>query len=285
VAAPEASPDCARAGEAARPPSRPHWPDLRSAPRASLAFGGGSDGNEILTTTTGVLLILELAALGVTIVFIGRLLWEHLFVGLLAIGPVLLKMATTGYRFARYYLRDAVYVRRGPPWTPLRLIAPLVVVSTVVVFLTGVVLLLAGPADRDPWLLAHKASFIVWVVFTALHVAGHIPEVGRLLGVRGELINLPGIRTDLERRAAEATHPGRSTPPTAAAEARLTGGPGAPLRILALSVAAFAGIALAVALVPDFHAWTAAQPTFHHQSEHGPTLSGRIRPPVTPVSP
>ena len=48
---------------------------------------------------------------------IGQLLWLHLFVGLLLIGPVVLKLASTGYRFARYYTNDAVYRRKGPPET------------------------------------------------------------------------------------------------------------------------------------------------------------------------
>lgn len=203
-----------------------------------------------------------LAALGLTIVAIGRLLWEHLFVGLLLIGPVLLKLATTGYRFLSYYMGDPVYVRRGPPWTPLRLIAPIVVGTTIVVFLTGVVLLFVGPAHRDPWLLAHKASFIVWVVFTALHVLGHIPEVGRLLGVRSELVDLPGIRTDLDRHTHERSErlgdaPGAGAADPAGARVRFLSGPGSAGRMLALLLSLAGGLVLAAALIPDFHVWTA----------------------------
>jgi hypothetical protein len=47
---------------------------------------------------------------------------------------VLLKLASTGYRFARYYTANPAYRRKGPPATPMRLLAPLVVISTVVVF-------------------------------------------------------------------------------------------------------------------------------------------------------
>lgn len=66
-------------------------------------LSGGPDGNELLTTATGVILLLLLAALGATIVFIGQLLAEHLFLGFLLLGPMALKMASTGYRFIRYY--------------------------------------------------------------------------------------------------------------------------------------------------------------------------------------
>lgn len=47
---------------------------------------GGSDGNERLTVLTGIVLFVLLAALGVTIVRIGSLIWEHLFIGL-PLGP------------------------------------------------------------------------------------------------------------------------------------------------------------------------------------------------------
>jgi hypothetical protein len=217
--------------------------------RRHLALlGGGSDGNELLTTLTGMLLFVLLAVIGVTIVRIGQLSWLHLFVGLLLLGPVVLKLASTGYRFMRYYTHDRVYVAKGAPWTPLRLIAPIVALSTGAVFLTGLVLLVAGPADRRPWLLLHKASFIIWVAFTAFHVIGHMPEVGRVLRLRSEIVNLPGIRTDLEGREAEAS------------ETAVLSGPGSLGRWLAISGALVLGLIIAVALIPDFSAWTGGIP-------------------------
>ena len=53
------------------------------------------------------------AVIGLTILFIGRLLSVHLFAGLLLIGPVGLKLASTGYRFASYYPGNAAYRFRG----------------------------------------------------------------------------------------------------------------------------------------------------------------------------
>ena len=69
-------------------------------------FGGSTDGNEQLTAFTGAILIVLLAVLGVTILRIRQLISVHLFVGLLLLGPVALKLASTGYRFVRYYTRD-----------------------------------------------------------------------------------------------------------------------------------------------------------------------------------
>jgi hypothetical protein len=203
--------------------------------RASL-FGGGTDGNEQLTSMTGALLIVLLAVLGATIVWIGQLIWLHLFLGLLLIGPVLLKMFSTGYRFARYYSRDPVYVERGPPQMVMRLIAPLVVLSTTVVFASGIWLMLVGPADRSSLLLVHKVSFIAWLAVTALHVLGHLPGLGVLL--------------------REHDHALQSLGSKAAAG---TGG-----RWIALAGAIVAGLVLALVLVPDFSLWTAPGAFHHH---------------------
>lgn len=234
--------------------------------RGQRLLGGGPDGNEVLTTTTGVLLLVLLAALGVTIVFIGRLMAEHLFIGLLLLGPIALKMSSTGYRFLRYYTGQRAYVEKGPPWMPLRLTAPIVVATTLAVFITGLILLAVGPANRDPWSLLHKASFIIWIAFTALHVLGHLPEVSRLLGVRSEVFQLPGVRTDLDRERYAEAHAGEDTPPTAAGEARVMRGPGARGRLILLSGSLAVGLIVALALVPDFATWTgtAAQPLLHH---------------------
>src|ERR1700733_2408336 len=139
--------------------------------------GGGPDGNERLTVLTGMLLIVLLAVLGATIVWIGQLLWLHLFLGLLLIGPVVLKIASTGYRFVRYYSGSPPYRRKGPPHPLLRAVAPALVISTLAVFVTGVVLLLEGPGSRGQLLLWHKVSFFVWVAATAAHVLGHLLEL------------------------------------------------------------------------------------------------------------
>lgn len=200
----------------------------RVASRSRNWLGGGTDGNERLTTLTGLLLIGLLAILGVTIVFIGQLLWLHLFLGLVLIGPIALKLASTGYRFIRYYTSDEAYRRKGPPMPALRALGPLVVLFTTLVFATGVALLLLGPSSRDPLVLLHKISFFAWLAVTALHILGHLPEIGRLLSTGRA-----------SRRAA-------SVP-------RVPGGRG---RSGALTVALLAGLVLAVALLGWFSPWT-----------------------------
>ena len=140
---------------------------------------GGPDGNERLTAASGAVLFLLLAAEGVTILFIRPLLSTHVFIGMLLIPPVALKIASTGWRFARYYRGSREYVEKGPPLLPLRLLVPVVVLSTLAVFATGVGLLIRGPGQG---LLVglHKASFVVWLVATGIHVLAHMSRVTRL---------------------------------------------------------------------------------------------------------
>ena len=156
---------------------------VRRARRPLLArvLAGGTDGNEQLTALTGVLLLLLLAALGVTIVRIGQMLNAHMFLGMLLLGPVALKMGSTGYRFVRYYAGSDTYRRKGPPPIELRLLAPFVVILTFAVFGTGVALLLVGPAHRGILGPLHKITFIAWLGVTALHVLGHLVELPRAL--------------------------------------------------------------------------------------------------------
>ncbi|NYJ76397.1 hypothetical protein [Allobranchiibius huperziae] len=136
----------------------------------------GTTGNRRLTATTGMLLLLLLAVEGVTILRIRDLITIHVFVGLLLVLPVLWKMATTGYRFVRYYTGDEAYVRRGAPPLVLRALGPLMILTTLALLATGITLILQGPGHRGPPLLLHKASFFAWVAVTALHVLGHLRE-------------------------------------------------------------------------------------------------------------
>jgi len=194
--------------------------------RAERLTGGGATGNERLTTAAGAMLIVLLAVLGVTIVRIHGLLSVHLFVGMLLIPPVLLKMSSTGYRFVRYYTANPRYRRKGPPPIELRLLAPLVVLTTVVVFASGVALLFAGPSSRDTLLPVHKVSFIAWIAVTALHVVGHLPGIGKVL--RADYSPSERLGSDVTGRAG---------------------------RVIALGGALVAGLVLAVLVIPEFGPW------------------------------
>lgn len=157
------------------------------------------EGNARLTALTGIVLLVLLAAEGVTILSIHRLLPLHYFIGLLVIPPLLLKFGSTGWRFARYYLGDARYRGAGPPLLLLRLTAPVVVASTIVVFATGIELWLFGDRYGLGWLTAHKASFIIWFGAMAIHVLGHL-ERAPTLALR-DVRNRPRLRGSVSRQA------------------------------------------------------------------------------------
>lgn len=209
-------------------PSRPAWP------AAGRLTGGGTAGNERLTAATGGILIVLLAVLGVTIIQIRPLLSVHLFLGMLLIGPVALKLGSTGYRFARYYTANLNYRSKGAPPLPLRLMAPIVVISTVVVFASGVALLFAGPSSRGTLLPIHKVSFVIWLAFTALHVLAHLPKI------------LPALRADYG-------HP-------AGLSDEMRGRDG---RVLSLTGALTAGAVLAIVVIPQFSPWLNAHFPHH----------------------
>jgi hypothetical protein len=139
---------------------------------------GGTDGNEILTNATAVVLTALLIAEGVTIVRMGGLVGAHMFIGLALLPPVALKLGSTGYRFVRYYTGSRPYRVKGPPPLALRLLAPILVLTTLGVFATGVVLL-ADEHKAGALLEIHKVTFIVWGVVFALHFLWHLPAMVR----------------------------------------------------------------------------------------------------------
>lgn len=158
-------------GELMHPRRRVDDSDSRQA-GARLGRGGrdsGPEGNEILTSAAAVVLVGLLVAEGITIVHMRGLLSAHMFIGLVLIGPVLLKLGSTGYRMVSYYAGSRVYRAKGPPLLPLRLMAPVLVASTVAVLASGVLLLAAGHKS-GPLLTIHKVSFIVFGVLLAVHL-------------------------------------------------------------------------------------------------------------------
>ena len=155
----------------------------------------GVAGNERLTALTGIVLLAGFAVEGVTILRLGPLLTLHFFIGLLLIGPVVLKICSTVYRFTRYYTGAPPYVRRGPPALYLRLLGPLVIATSLAVLATGVILAITGP-QHGPWLFLHKASFVLWLGVMTIHVLAHIWRLPRILrnrdGDGGASVRLPG---------------------------------------------------------------------------------------------
>ena len=163
-------------------------------------FRGGSAGNAQLTAVVATILLLLLAIEGATLLQLRSLLTVHSFVGILLIPIIGLKLASTGWRTLRYYTHAPEYVEAGPPTVALRvLVAPLIVLSTIVLFATGVVLL-ARDETQGLMVGLHKASFIVWVGATSVHVLAHGLKLPGALRAR-----IPGLRVRLAVVGATAT--------------------------------------------------------------------------------
>ena len=140
----------------------------------------GVEANARLTGTVAAFLLILLAAEGFTVLSIRPLLTPHVFIGMLLVPPILLKIGSTTYRFVRYYSGSPAYRRKGPPPALLRLLGPFVVVLTVVLFVSGIVLLFVGPGLRQNILLLHKASFVLWFGAMSIHVLGHLLDTAQL---------------------------------------------------------------------------------------------------------
>jgi hypothetical protein len=163
-------------------------------PAAARDRLGGTAGNRLLTSATGLVLVVLLLAEGATILWMGDLRTEHMFIGLVLIGPIALKVTSTGYRFVRYYTRAPRYRAEGPPLLPLRVLAPVLVVTTLLIFASGVLLLLMG--HRSGVVLElHKVAFIVWSACFGVHFLWYLPQAwSALAATRSERTSGWGLR-------------------------------------------------------------------------------------------
>jgi hypothetical protein len=165
---------------------------------------GGPAGNARLTAWTGVILFVLFIAELVTLLDVRGLISWHVALGVLLVPPALLKTASTGWRFLRYYTRGRPYVEAGPPILPLRLLGPLVVISTLGLLGSGLVLIALGEQrSREDaiagmsWTNLHQALFVVTGVVLGLHfLARAVPAwllvTGRRKEEPGRASRIPG---------------------------------------------------------------------------------------------
>jgi hypothetical protein len=188
----------------------------------------GVEANSRLTSSTALVLIVLLAVEGVTVVQVRSLLTLHVFIGMLLVPPVLVKLASTFWRFAKYYSGSRDYRMKGPPPVVLRILGPFVASLTIILFASGILLLLGPQAWRSELSLLHKASFILWFGCMVVHVLGHAGETARL------------ATKDWARRVR-------------------TGVAGSRWRRLAITTSLASGLLLAVLTVPYVGPWLGAR--------------------------
>jgi hypothetical protein len=216
------------------------WKKWRGAARA-----WGPPGNERLTTSLGLVLLVLLGIETLTTLALHSYLPEHIFLGLLLVPPVALKLASTGWRFLRYYTNNRPYRLEGPPRLFLRLLAPFLVASTLTLFGSGVALIIAGHGG-GPLLQLHAVSFAVWGVLIAIHIVAYLTRVVRV------------GPADWRRRATRVVAGTRS-------------------RRAALLGALLAGVILALATYPAQHTWLNHRHEHQHRAgaAHAPAGAGR----------
>ena len=151
--------------------------DLTWVPRTARS---GVEGNSRLTGLAAAVLLVLLAAEGATLLSVHRLVTPHIVIGMLLVPPVLVKMGSIGWRFVRYYSGNNAYREKGPPTLLLRLLGPVVVLLTIVVFGSGIAVLFVPGSLRSQLLFVHKASFVLWFGAMTFHVLGHILDTARL---------------------------------------------------------------------------------------------------------
>jgi hypothetical protein len=194
------------------------------------------DGNERLTATVGlVLIVLSLIEIGTVLFGLGQFLSLHVFVGLFLIPPVLLKLGSTGWRFTRYYTRNAAYRLKGAPQLVMRLLAPLLVASTVILFGSGVAMgVLHGQALRIARQL-HGPASVAWMILIGVHV---------LVYLRRALVSAKEDVVPAERSAVR----------------------GAGARSVLLVASLVAGLAAGLATLPAQHRWLHLPDKHHHDN-------------------
>jgi hypothetical protein len=134
----------------------------------------------------GLVLVALLGAEVLTIPFLADgLIPLHVGLGLGAIPAVAVKLVATADRTIRYYRGHPEERAEGAPDDLMRITAVVLVLSTVVLFGSGVVLwllrlgigsaLLAGPA----WILIHELSFIAFGFAAMVHALSYLSRAVR----------------------------------------------------------------------------------------------------------
>lgn len=209
---------------------------------------GGPAGNASLTGWLGLALLLAFLAEIVTLLDVRSLISWHVAIGVFLVPPALMKTATTGWRIIRYYAGSRAYRVAGPPPILLRLLGPMVVITTLGLLATGLALVLLSPqsAVRNAVsigplgisvLLLHKAFFVVWAVATGLHTLARLVPA----------LRLTVARPDPSRRAS-----------------------GRCRRLLAMAGVVVVSTILAVAALPLAKPWS-------HQGPHGQAKGHHVR--------
>jgi hypothetical protein len=196
------------------------------------------DGNERLTAAVGlVLIVLTLIELATVVFGLGQFMSLHVFVGFVLIPPVLLKLASTGWRFTRYYTRNAAYRLKGAPQLIMRLLAPMLVAATVILFASGVAIGVTHGRALSIARQLHGPASVVWMILVGVHVLAYLRRA------------FVSVKEDVH--------------PASRAEVR-----GANARAYILAAAIVAGVVAGAATLPVQHHWLHLPDKHDRGTEH-----------------
>jgi hypothetical protein len=198
----------------------------------------GPDGNERLTAAVGLILI-GLAALELATLLFGlqTTLRLHVLVGLALLPPIALKLASTGWRFVRYYAGSEAYRAKGAPELPMRMLAPFLVAFTVLLFGSGVAMGVLHGHALEVARRIHGPAAVGWMLTLGAHVLVYTPRAMRAVG--GDLRGRTRVQAD-----------------------------GAQLRAYVIAAAVTGVLIVALATLPVQHLWLHLPSRHHHAHGH-----------------
>ena len=141
-------------------------------------------GNRALTSWAGLALLPGLGVVALSGLVFGRFWQLHYIVGLALIPLLLLKLGSTGYRALSYYVRRAAYRAAGAPEWIGRLLAPALVLSTLVAMGTGI-WMWSQHSEAQPWAKLHVLSVVAMGGCVALHLLLRTPTSIHAVGRDG----------------------------------------------------------------------------------------------------
>jgi hypothetical protein len=131
-------------------------------------------GNRALTSWTGLLLLPGLTVVALSGLVFGNYWQLHYVAGLSLVPLLVVKLGSTTYRALSYYMRRAIYRAAGAPEWVGRLLAPALILSTIVAMATGI-WMWSQQSEAQPWAKLHVLSVLAMGACVGLHLLLRAP--------------------------------------------------------------------------------------------------------------
>ncbi|MGH7722181.1 MAG: molybdopterin-dependent oxidoreductase [Candidatus Dormibacteria bacterium] len=154
----------------------------------------GVAGNTRLTSLAGVVLLALVTLQVISALFFALLTYNvtlpvgplydvvrpvHFFVGFMLMPLIAIKLASTGYRFSRYYTGKQAYHDAGPPLPLARIIAPALIGSAIILVASGVEMWSYQNQFNLPWTAIHNVAAFTFVSVVIIHIVLHARDAHR----------------------------------------------------------------------------------------------------------